>query len=323
MGNIHLFDKKFRERFREISQERMVKITNRLLSLFDTPEFHFCRSTMHRYYFKYPKIHFDKETASGILSSFFEGGNFSIVDYSEKRLTREHKSFVTDESSVPEQSGLNWRAFVEELQNRYWAGVAGSGLEEFNFYKDRAPKNLKERVLSGELPVLIDGRPAENKYSFFDVNQTLKYYEKLFALVLPEYPLQKEVSNKKIRRYAKDIGNGLNLGFYVDYSALERELKNGYLEFPPLMIEAFSSRLTQPIPELDYLNGQTEQPIARIHPFYFMGYPVDTRVGNSSESSEELRKKLHFRFEVFAFYTRIYLEAIAEILIDCSSKQDN
>ncbi|MCF6405520.1 hypothetical protein L3C95_21630 [Chitinophaga filiformis] len=326
MENISLFNDTFREFLKETSKKRTDKFITRLSSLFDTPEFHLCRSTMEDYYFKYPKIRLDKETACKMLSHRFKEGLLSVVDYRtllDDDLGDEcdEDSFEIDDPSTWKQASLNWYAFEQELLNKYWASIEKP--ENFIFYKDRDPNGIREMVLSGQLVVSISGEPLATLYSFFDVSPTLKYYEKLFAQFLPEYPLQKEVSTKKIKRYAKDIGNGIKLGFYVNYAALEKELKYGYLEFPPFLIEAFSSQLAHPITESNYLKGQIDQPIIRIQPFHFMGTPSDSRLGDSSERVEELQKKLHFHFAVFAFYARIYLKEVAEILLACSTKQND
>jgi hypothetical protein len=304
MGAIEIFDKRFKQRFKDVSRANMGRLTDRLLSLFDAPEFHFCRATMGRYYFKYPEISFDRETAAKILLAHFEDDCFSIFDHSEKKEgRRERQSFITDKYPDAAKVRVNWDTFVGELMERYLQSPERPVSESINFFEDRPPKNLREWALA-------------NTYAFFDISQTLRYYEQLFALYFPEYPFMKQVSTKKYRRYARYIGNGLYVGFYVDFSFIERELKMTYLELPHLHIEIFSSRLTSHIPMLDYLRGDKDLPIAQVQTCYFIG-GIESRVGNSSESSVELQKKLCFHFAVQSFYMKIYMEEVERILLQC------
>ena len=311
------FDTSFRIAFKEVSRKNMQSTIDRLLNLFDTPENHFCRATMHRFYFKYPTMYFDKEIASKILMTLFEGAYFSILDITDKA-TFNHRvsySFVTDSSSMQEQAMLNWNAFVKELQRKYLEILPKE--DEPNFFEDRPPKNLREKILNSEIQIEVDGKTIIRKYSFFNVKEVLKYYEVLLALYYPEYPMVKEASSKKIKRYGRDVGNGMYLGFFVDFSFIEKELRNNYLEFPKIKIEVFSRGLTSPIIESAYLKGQTDGAIARVNPFYFMGNFISYRIGDSSEGTSDIQQKLHFYFRVNSFYTKIYLDEVANILAVC------
>ena len=312
-----IFNSVFKEKFTTLSEINKDRIIKRLLSLFDLPEDHFCRATMYRYYFKYPKIEFNKEIASKILFSFFQEGSFSIVDYTciSKSPSSLQLTFVTDSYDVKEghTAILNWMKFLTDLEDKHWEKFPLL-LEKVDFFEDREPKNLREKVLYFGVKDSHSDKFLSNKYLFFNINFILNYYEKLISLYFPEYLLIKKVSKKKLKRYGKKIGEKSYLGFCIDYSALESELKMGYIEFPIISIEIFSIDMIEFPSEKKYLNGSTESPIIRVKLFYFMGNFIDNRVGNSSESSELLQKKLHFHFVVNSFYTKIYLEEIEFIV---------
>jgi hypothetical protein len=317
MINTILYDAAFKERFEAVSKLHINKLISKLLGLFETSEFHYCRATMHRYYLKYPKIAFDKAIASKILLTFFEGGAFSIFDFTKANASVQFPSLVTDSQSSDESSlsNLNWNTFFNELQSKYYDEFYYP-LEIVCLFEDREPRNLKEQILVSEIKVRYADGFMPSKYSFFDIKGVLKVYERLIELYYPEYPLIKEVSTKRLKRYGHDIGNGMCLGFCVDYSILEAELKNSYLEFPSLKIEIFSIDLTHSISESVYLGGESDSPIARVNLFYFMGNFIHNRVGDSSDDSDWLQKKLCFYFAVNSFYTKIYLEEIAFLVAE-------
>src|SRR5437870_1935061 len=81
MYNNFLFDKGFKQKFKEVSLFNKDAIINKLLALFDMPQYHFCRAVMHLFYIKFPEVTFDKKLASEILLLFFEKGFFSMPDY--------------------------------------------------------------------------------------------------------------------------------------------------------------------------------------------------------------------------------------------------
>lgn len=308
MSESVLFDKKFLSDFEEISSKMMSELVENLCGLFDTSEFHFCRSTMSRFYFKYPKVKFDREVASDILSKIFDGGKFSIINL-DKIPSRNYiaYTFPTEENarSGGNISDENWSNFHREIQEKYWDEKKDHTLPKLNFFELREAKTLREKAL-------VDG--IDPTYKFFNVREVLQYYENLIAIFFPEYVFMKDSSNKKIKRYGKDIGNGLCVGFIINYSFLEGELKNGYLELPDITIEIFSKDVNRFIPEIEYLKGDEVKPIGRVALCYFMGHIVNKRLGSSSETEEILYKKLYFAFNVRSFYTRIYLEQLERVL---------
>jgi len=324
-----IFSKRFKNDFKKNSSLNKHVLLDKLITLFDMPEYHFCRATMHQFYIKFPQLSFDKELASEILLRYFEKGFFSIPDYNLSFYTEEDTSdddndnlaeaTKEDLAIIEKKSSLNWLGFFQKIQDIYWSDSPNNELlERFNFFESREPKNLREKFLSSENTVRANGKLITSKYLFFNIKQVLKYYEKLFLLYFHEYPLNIKASTRTTKRYAKKLENGIHLAVMVDYGFLESELKMGYLEFPSLKVEIFSDALILPIKETTYLSGEMDCAIARIDLFYFMGHFIGNRVGNVSESSEVLQKKLHFYFNVQLYYMKIYLETIERILIQCN-----
>jgi hypothetical protein len=272
----------------------------------------------------YPALHFDPKVAKNILTDFTAQGSFYVYNYDEPfmggypRLSRSKGNYYEEaglkDDRFEDTARSNWDGFVEKIKQAYWRKEGKEEryrvLSDFAAFEDRKPKSPRELLLSTPQEMEIDGKKFTVKYSFFNVKEVLKYYNRLVLEFFPDFVLQEKVSDKKHSRYAKKIGDSLLLGLYIDYSYLEKELQMTYLEFPTINVELFSSSLSKSLKEEAYLGDQEEYPIVRIDPGYFMGNMYDYRIGNSSQNENLLKRNLFFYFEVYSFYLRVYLKHI-------------
>lgn len=321
-----IFDKKFKRTFREISANNKEKLLCELLNVFDLPDFHFSKSVLHRYYRKFPELHFDKNIANAVLRNFFRAGAFYILDYDEPYFGGYSKTFNPSPNedeliNDPEKlkiTNSNWNNFLIKLKQNYWEDARNEkrflSIANFDLFEQRNPISAKEKFLSTTQVIKVEEKTFLIKYNFFNVTEVLKFYDKLISEFYPDFILLKNVSNKKIKRYVKKIQNNIFLCLFIDYSFLENELNNTYLELPNIKIEILSEEMKGFIKEDLYLIGNEDYPIARIDLNYFMGAPIYNRIGNSSEDAEFLKKDLFFYSEVYSFYLTKYLKIITENL---------
>lgn len=320
-------DRKFKLKFKEIAFENNGALIKDLCNIIDLPEGHYSHSVLNRYYRKYPNVFLDKELAKKVLTSHLKNGCLFIVDYDKPfqgGYAKQLLPVINDDElqidlKINEAINTNWKKFVESLKYAFWEEKENTSkyiaLGSNEFFENRLPINKKESFLSSERDIVIDGEVKNIKYNYFNIKNVLEYYIALIKEFYPDFKLINTISNNKFKRFAKEIDNGFYLGLYVDFSFLEAELKNTYLELPKIKIEFFSNVLSKPIKEEKYLKEQDEFPIVRINYSYFIGNPIDSRIGNSSESQDHLRKNLFYYFNVYSYYLSVYIKAIETNLI--------
>lgn len=319
-----MFSKEYREEFKRISYLNRYSLVDDLSKIFDLPSLHFARALLGRYYFKYPYVYFERKDATTLLEAFFKEGSFFIVNnkelysggYSKESLRRYFiQDFGSDVNSI-EISALNWHAFFNSIFNNYCEiNLLNSDFfENISLYEKRAPKSFRENILSKGIVVNVGEKNEIKKYSFFNIDECLKFYSKLFDEFYSEYKIIEFVSNKNEKRYGKILANNIYLGFYVNFKAIVSQLKMGYLELPILEIEIFTRRVSKGTQVIDYISEPNEF-IARIDLFYNMGRFSSMRVGDSSEDPNILVKRLYFYFEVYAYYFRIYIKHVEENIL--------
>ena len=320
MKNFEL-DENFREAFKKVSLKNKGKLLAELSGVFELPEFHFSRCVLNRYYKKIFEINFNKDLALRVLLNFFGDASFSIFDYSApcyggypigKREIVNDDELIID-SLVLKDINSNWFHFVLRIKDHYWENEenidAFLKVSNFDLYEDRLPKNQREKMLAS-YKTIVDGEEKNIKYNFFDISRTLSYYIKLINMFFPDFTLVQHLSNKKVKRFGKKIANDIFVGLYVDFSFLEKELSQTYLELPQISVEVFSSEINSFIKEEVSLVNQSLYPIGRINLYYFMGNPISTRIGSSFENEEILKKDLFFYMNTYAFYLKKYIRVI-------------
>lgn len=315
MAKIEFDDFRFKENFSIVSKNRIKNFVSSLIELFDSNQYHYCRATMHRFYFKYPCVHFDKSVAESVLYKFFEDGHFFIIDKSNLNYTPCFPTLITDTLTINElnEANNNWFDFLSILKSVYISDIADK-LNNIDFYKSRRPRNLREKIIASEINLLTDEINKPISYPYFNIKQIMEYFYSLIGLYFPEYNFIDKLSTRKLKRYAKVINEEISMGFSVDIQLLETELKLGYLEVPFFKIELYStkfihlnSKVIDPFEDLD-------EKILSANVFYFMGNFIHNRIGKLSDSNKDLSTNLHFHFGVTSFYTKIYLEEIASII---------
>lgn len=309
-----IINRDFKLNFKKVAILNKNLLLNELFKILELPERHYYHSVLNRYYRKYPKVSFDIELAKKILSCHFINGSFFIIDYDEpfqggypkERGLIINEDELNNDSKINDYMYSNWMQFIETSKLAYWKNEEKVNnylsLGDFHFFEDRPSKNIRESYL------------FEKKYNFFNLKEVNGYYAAIINLFYPDFKLIKKVSNNKIKRFAKKINNDFYLGLYVDFGFLEAELKRTYLELPKIKIEVFSDELGSHVKEDFYLKDQETFPIARIDLWYFMGNPINSRIGNSSEDENDLKKNLFYYFDIYSFYLKPYLRTIEKTL---------
>jgi hypothetical protein len=325
-----IIDEIFKLKFKQICLKSREELIGELSSVFLLSEFHFSKAVLNRYYKKYPAIVFDKKIADKILINFFGNGGLFVTDFNQlfgggyERLLLikplNDDELIRDPEIIKEINN-NWYGFVAKIKSMFWHDNLNYerilSVGDFCFFKNRAPESLRESNMLFNQKNEPDALLKKGEFHFFNISDIFEYYDKLIRMFYPGYTFMSNVSNKKIRRYGKHIDNDIYLIIYVDFSFLERELKLGYLELPHIKVELLSNQLNFCIQENSYLSNQSKYPIVRIDLNYFMGSPIDYRIGNSSDSENSLKKDLFFYAEVYSFYLQKYLKFIEKKLREC------
>jgi hypothetical protein len=195
---------------------------------------------------------------------------------------------------------------IQRRMNVYWNDVDREdeyqALSNFAMYCDREPKSLREKYH-------VDGG-----LRLFDLAATLAYHERLITFLFPSYMRMKKVSDRKTRRYAKRLKNGLFLGLYARFSFLESELRMGYVELPELSVEVFDDSVERCLSDQAYTSYQTDHAIARIRLAGITGHPEHQRIGYIGDPEDDLKGALFFHSDVSAHYLRIHLSHCEQIL---------
>jgi len=315
-------NKDIKFRFKHSYSKNKSALLKKLLYVFELPEGHYTHSVLNQYYSKYPEVFLNKELAKRILKAQIEQGGCFIVDYDEpfqggySRTTIEtlNEDEKTNDSKISETINQNWRNFIEKSKSEYWGKLENihrfNSLGTFSFYENRPPINEREKYLNSGHEVVINDVTKKIYYNFFSLRNVLKYYMVLINEFYPDFQLIEEISTDDIKRFGKDLGNGNYLGLYFDFGFLTKELKKTYVELPKIKIELFSENLKSSVKEDIYLRDQGEFPIARINYTYFIGNPTDSRIGNSSNDENHLKRDLFYFFDIYSYYLTTYLGVI-------------
>jgi hypothetical protein len=323
-----MLSKVFREEFKRNSFSNRFNLVEDLSKIFDLPYLHFARAVLGRYYFTYPYVFFDRKDALALLEAYFNEGSFFIINnkelftggYSKESLS---KKFIQDFGSVVnsiEISALNWNAFFDSIFSNYCEKVLLNS-DFFNntcLFEEKAPKSFRENVLSKGILVIESEKNELKKYSFFNIDECLKLYIRLFDKFYSEFKIIDFASSKNEKRYGKVLVNNYYLGFYVNLKVIVSQLKKGYLDLPVLEFEIFTKEISKDIQVIDYISELNEY-IGRIDVFYNMGRFSSMRIGNASEDANILQKRLYFYFEVYAYYFKIYIKHIEENILQIGS----
>ncbi len=314
-------NEKFKTDFKKESRRKQMDFSSKLSKVFDLPDYHFAKSVLSIFYEKYPKIDFDRKIASKILQDLINTGGFSFFDYSQEfrggyPIYKLKKNYYNKESKslTSEVENSNWSSFLDKIKSEYWKKESKMEsfllLQNFDLYKDREPKTVREKTLQS---ITVNG--INVSYNFFNITKVVNFYTKLFKEFFHDFELIEKISNTRIKRYRKEIGDGFFLALCVDYGLLKKELKMGYLEFPRISVELFSSKLKSHIKPNEYVISQNKYDIGRVNFHYYIANKFNNfRVGNSSQNDEVLKRDLFFHMEVNAYYLRIYLEEVERIV---------
>lgn len=314
---------KFKIDFKQESKNRREDFFSKVSTIFNLPEYHFARCILGTFYQHNPKIRFDKEIAGKLLQDLIGTEGFSFYDFTKEfmggyPINRLDKDYYTNGPRVgtTEDEDLNWAIFIDKIKSDYWKDESRRNsyalIQAFDLYEDRKPKTAREKRFH---PIVFNGK--EIYYKFFNVKQANKFYTKLFEKYFHDFELIAKISDAKIKRYGKEIYNGLFLGLYIDYSLLKQEMKMGYLEFPRMKVELFSNKLNSPLKPDDYVIPQNKYDIGRVNLQHNIGNTFNNfRIGNSSQKEEELKRDLYFYSEVNAYYLRMYLEEVEHIVLN-------
>lgn len=326
------FDENFNNRLSNIFLERKGDLVTELLKAFDTSDFHYCRFALMDYYHLYPELSIENLKAKQRFLELRDACVFFILNYAEQLrdgYTTSHahenvfledmRMLGLDTSQTQDIALKNWEEFTSSIKQQFWNDVqnlqAYRNISDLNLFDDRLPVTPREKLLSTKRVAILNGVTIElPTYNIFDIASTLEYYDRLIGFFYPEFELQKNVSNKKIKRYAKRLNDDLYLSLFIDFSFLEGELKKNDLEFPQIKIEVFSKQLTTCIKENDYLLNQQEHPIVRLSSTKSLGnFP--RRLGNSSEEEDYLKRELFFNMAVHSFYLNKHLQFLSKNIL--------
>lgn len=328
MDNL-IINESFKNRFKEISRLKTNFALNELLTVFDLPENIWTHSILNLFYKKLPNVYLDKDFAKQMVRDNLGEKGFYFLDYdrpfyggypTKKPMIANHDGEITDKL-ILETKAKNWTLFENELQSNYWNNelnrVKFSAYDDLTLYEDRLPKNPKEAYMCKDKIAIVNGIEVKISRSFFFMLKNVTtYYESLINVFLCEFRFDKKLSNKKSKRFVKNIGKGLNLALCVDFNFLEKGLKMGYMEFPKIDIEVFSDKLNSYVSQADYLKNTDEYDIAWVGGLNFIGAFSNLRIGNSSQDELELKKKLFYHFDIYSFYLKLNLKLIKENLME-------
>lgn len=311
----------FKQKFKSNCFDSNYFLLNTLLEIIQNPDDKYLHSVLNLYYKTYPEIIFDIEFIEKTLKFQFSIMSCFILDFNElfwggyepNQYIFENLNLDNNQAIISNQ---NWSQFILESKLSYWSNP--EKIESFkqvmniHFFEDRLPKSPREKMLALNRKFIINGEVKEINYKYFEVKNVMNYYTQLIEIFFPNFKLLKSISNNKIKRYAKNLGNGYFISLYFDFAFLESELKKTDLELPHIKVEFFSETLKSHIKEDYYLISQKEFPIIRISLAPFIGNPDNFRIGNSSHNEIDLKKNLFYYFDIYSVYLNTYLD-FAEI----------
>ena len=211
-----------------------------------------------------------------------------------------------------------------QLEEEYWKDnniieIAKAA----SFIEQRGAISLIERIVSTAV-VINNGKEIAIKQTFYNKKGVIKLYEKLFELFLPEFELNKNLSNKKVKRFSRVINEEYSLSLYVDFGLVETNLATENLMLPNIEIELHSTSLNQFLRPKVYLNNQDEYPIVLINPYIFL-WSGSTFIKKGQMEEEKLIKKSIMYFDFYSQILKAHLGFIEMIvnktLIDCVVKK--
>lgn len=345
-----LVDHAFRSAFRAAAFERRYAIADALESIFDLPDDHPLRGPTHsirycgyitslppahplreellRRYGKLPNLEqegllqFDPAVAKRRLRAMLADGAYSILDLAAPGVVPSPERAVVELQRIADERAALMRAdyptldvgrvmfkedwSIQRRMNVYWNDLDREdeyqALSAFSIYCDRAPQSVREKF------------HADGGLRLFDRAATLAYHERLITFLFPGYERQKKVSDRRTRRYAKRLKNGLFLGLHAGFSFLENELRRGYVELPELWVEVFDESVGRCLSDQVYTSYQTEHAIARIRLAGITGQREYQRIGYIGDPDDDLKGSLFYHSDVRAYYLRIHLSQCEQIL---------
>ena len=301
--------------YREVLQDRLLKVA---IGKFVTNEIFALEKF---FYFKSNYCNCEVDIES-VLEHYIENGYSFIYDINETNyggfewvkinFYKYIKSSELESKSVNEICDILSQKYNTELiklQEEYWrANEKNEIRNNASFIEQRKPISLREQILSNAV-VIENGKQTALKQTFYNKKGIINTYENLFEAFLPRFKLNKNLSNKKVKRFSKVINEEYLLSIYVDFGLVEANLATEKLMLPKIEVELHSSELSQFLRPKMYLDNQKEYPIVFINPYLFL-WSSSTFIKKGQMEEDQLIKKIIMYFDFYSQILKVHLEFI-------------